>query len=261
MLSDVGCVRDHNEDAVGCMIPRSEDPFALRGALAVIADGMGGHAAGEVASQIALRTILHDYYRDPAAPADALYNALVAANAAIVERATLEPDLDGMGTTCSVVAVIGDVAYIANVGDSRIYLLREETLTQLTDDDSLVAEMLRDGLLSAEEAEQHPDKNVILRALGTHDFTPTIHADGHQLLAGDRLMLCTDGISDQIDHAMLESVVARLAPIDACSELIELARRAGGIDNASVGIIELQPAAAGTESAPHSTRSRRAYGT
>src|SRR5258705_965146 len=87
MLSDVGCVRDHNEDSVGCMIPRADDPFALRGALAVVADGMGGHAAGEVASQIALRTILHDYYRDATVPADALYNALVASTAAIVEPA------------------------------------------------------------------------------------------------------------------------------------------------------------------------------
>jgi protein phosphatase len=261
MLSDVGCVRDHNEDSVGCMIPRSDDPFALRGALAVIADGMGGHAAGEVASQIALRKILHDYYRDPAAPADALYNALVAANAAIVERAMNEPDLDGMGTTCSAVAVIGDIAYIANVGDSRVYLLRDGILTQLTQDDSLVAEMLRNGLLNAEEAERHPDKNVILRALGTRDFTPTIYADGYRLQAGDSLVLCTDGISDQIDHATMESVVARLAPIDACHELIELARRAGGIDNASIGILELQPAAPGTDSAPDSTRGRRAFGT
>ncbi|MDW3687709.1 protein phosphatase 2C domain-containing protein [Cupriavidus sp. CV2] len=240
MLSDVGCVRSQNEDAVGCMIPREDDPFAHAGALAVVADGMGGHAAGEVASRIALRTVLHEYYRDPGLPTEALKKAFVVANQAIGEHVAAEPSCDGMGTTCSAVAIVNDLAYIAHIGDSRIYLLRQREFRQLTEDDSLVGEMFREGLLTAEEANRHPDKNVLLRALGAPEYEPAVSPDGFPLEHDDVLMLCTDGISDQIDDATIASVIMQFEPVDACQKLIELARMAGGLDNASVAICSLQ---------------------
>lgn len=259
MLSDAGCVRSLNEDAVGCMIPREDDPYARAGALAVVADGMGGHAAGEVASQIALRTVLREYYRNPGPPTDALKNAFVIANRAIGEHAAADPSCNGMGTTCSALAIVNDLAYIAHVGDSRIYLLRQGEFRQLTEDDSLVREMYREGLLTAEEASRHPDKNVLLRALGTPGQEPVVSPDGFPLAHDDVLVLCTDGISDQIDDATIASVIMTLEPVDACQKLIELARMAGGVDNASVAIcrVQQQPAAGG---APvRSTRETSAF--
>jgi len=260
MQTDVGCVRTHNEDAVGCMIPREDDPFARAGTLAVVADGMGGHAAGEVASRIALRTMLHEYYRSAATPAAALEHALALANRAICERAAADPACAGMGTTCSAVAIVGGLAYFAHVGDSRIYLLRGEGFRQLTEDDSLVGQMLRGGLLTAEEARAHPDRHVLLRVLGTRDFQPDVAPAGLALEDADILLLCTDGITDQIDDAMLASVLRSQAPVDACSRLIDLARMAGGLDNATVAICDLQPQPADADhAAVRSTRETRAY--
>jgi protein phosphatase len=261
MQSQTGCVRQHNEDAVGCMIPRNDDPLALAGALAVVADGMGGHAAGEVASQIALRAMLHAYYASDRPPPDALAAALAAANHAICERADVDPGCEGMGTTCSAVAIVDDRAYMANVGDSRIYLLRGTGFRQLTQDDSMVASMLRDGLLTEEEARRHPERHVLLRVLGTRDFRPAVSPQGMPLQHGDLLVLCTDGITDQIDDATLASVVRAHAPVDACRKLVDLAREAGGADNATVAICGLQaePHAARADQSIRTTRETRAH--
>lgn len=260
MQSDTGRVRPHNEDAVGCMIPRDDDPLALAGALAIVADGMGGHAAGEVASQIALRTMLHAYYASAGPPPDALAAALVAANDAICERAGADPACKGMGTTCSAVAIVDDRAYVAHVGDSRIYLLRGTGFQQLTQDDSMVATMVRDGLLTEEQALRHPQRHVLERVLGTRDFQPAVSPQGMPLLHGDLLVLCTDGITDQIDPAMLASVVSSHAPVEACRKLVELAREAGGADNATVAIcgFQAQPHAAQSDQSIRTTRETRA---
>ncbi|KDP87759.1 protein phosphatase 2C domain-containing protein [Cupriavidus basilensis] len=259
MLSDVGCVRGRNEDAVGCMIPREDDPFARAGALAVVADGMGGHAAGDVASQIALRTVLHEYYRSARVPAAALTMAFVVADQAIRDRAAADPGCDGMGTTCSAVAIVDGLAYIAHIGDSRIYLLRQGAFRQLTQDDSLVGKMFRDGLLTAEEANRHPDRNVLLRALGAPDHAPSVSPEGFPLAHGDVLMLCTDGIFGQVDEATITSLLMKLDPVDACRKLIELARMAGGLDNASVAICSLQRQPATGSESVRSTRETRPF--
>ncbi|CAG2153905.1 PP2C family protein-serine/threonine phosphatase [Cupriavidus numazuensis] len=261
MQSDTGCVRQHNEDAVGCMIPRDDDPLALAGALAVVADGMGGHAAGEVASHIALRSMLHVYYASAGPPPQALAAALVAANDAICERAGADPACKGMGTTCSVVAIVDDRAYVAHVGDSRIYLLRGTAFRQLTQDDSVVARMVRDGLLTEAEARRHPERHVLVRVLGTKEFRPAVAPRGMPLQHGDLLVLCTDGITDQIDDATLASVVRSHAPVDACTKLVELAREAGGADNATVAICSLQaePLAAQPDPSIRTTRETRAH--
>lgn len=259
MLSDVGCVRSTNQDTVGCMIPREDDPFARAGALAVVADGLGGHAAGDAASRIALRSVLHEYYRNPGPPADALQRAFEVANQAIAEHVAANPSCAGMATTCSAVAIVDDRAYIVHIGDSRIYLLRQREFRQLTDDDSLVNEMLRDGLITAQEANSHPDKNVLLRALGSPDHMPAVSADGLRLEHGDVLLLCTDGISNQIDDATMASEVALLEPIDACEKLIALARLAGGQDNASVAICSVRQRPTSPVASVLSTRETGAF--
>lgn len=239
MQSDTGCVRQHNEDAVGCTIPRDDDPYARAGTLVVVADGLGGHAAGEVASGIALRTVLHAYYRSPGPPAAALSHAFVLADQAIHERAAADPACAGMGTTCSAVAIVDGLAHIVHVGDSRIYLQRDGTLTQLTEDDSLVAEMVRAGTLTREAARSHPQRHVLLRVLGTAGFRPAAASDALALRHGDALVLCTDGITEQIDESTLAAVVAGHDPVDACRRLVEIARQAGGADNATVAICTL----------------------
>ncbi|AQV97268.1 serine/threonine-protein phosphatase [Cupriavidus necator] len=259
MLSDVGCVRKQNEDAIGCMIPREDDPFARAGTLAVVADGMGGHAAGEVASRIALSTVLHEYYRNPGLPTDALKNAFAVANQAIGKLAADDPSCDGMGTTCSALAIVNDLAYIVHVGDSRIYLLRQREFRQLTEDDSMVGELFRQGLLTADEANRHPDKNVLLRALGAPDHEPAISLDGFPLEHNDLLMLCTDGISDQIDDTTIASVIMRFDLFEACQQLIELARLAGGLDNASVAICSVQQQPPTPGASVRSTRETSAF--
>ncbi len=259
MLSDVGCVRSTNQDAVGCMIPRHDDPFSRAGALVVVADGLGGHAAGDVASRIALRSVLHEYYRSPGPPADALKRAFIAASQAIAEHAAANPSCAGMATTCSAVAIVDDRAYIAHIGDSRIYLLRQRELRQLTEDDSLVNEMLRDGLITAKEANRHPDKNVLLRALGSPHHVPAVSAAGLLLKQDDILLLCTDGITNQIDDRTIAAEIVLLEPIDACEKLIALARLAGGQDNASIAICSVHQHPTAAVASVLSTRETSAF--
>ena len=168
VLSDVGCVRDLNEDRGRVVQPADDAERARRGVLAIVADGMGGHSAGEVASELAIAAVHRAYYESEGEPMEALAAALATANREIFAAASAEKKLEGMGTTCVALAVCNDHAHAASVGDSRIYLLRGGGIYQMTADDSAVGAMVAQGLLTREEARHHTDRNVILRALGTH---------------------------------------------------------------------------------------------
>jgi PPM family protein phosphatase len=240
MRTHVGLIRSVNEDFVCYVTPQGVDAVARRGSLALVADGMGGHAHGELASALAGEVIRRVYYELEGTVPDVLAAAFTAAHRAILEWSEHNPECAGMGTTCTALALRDDKAWLAHIGDSRAYLLREATLSQLSDDQTLVAQMLRDGVLTTEEAENSPVKNVILQALGAAvGILPVIWSEALTLVDGDVLILCTDGLCGLVDDAVIADSAARLAPYDACEALIEAALAAGGHDNVSVGVFRV----------------------
>ena len=226
--TDVGCRRQNNEDA-----------FAYDAALGIFAvsDGMGGSAGGEVASQLAVEQLLSAYAVLRHAPGDApsladiLYHAVGSANAHVYARAQAEPALRGMGATLVAMAVEGSAAVIANVGDSRAYLLRGGVATQITLDHSFVAEQVRAGLLSAEEAACSPLQSTITRALG---IGPDVEADlfAAELTPGDRILLASDGLMRYVSDEEIAATALRCPQPEAtCAALVELTRARGAADN------------------------------
>ena len=221
-----GLVRSHNEDAVAC-VPGERW-------LMVLCDGMGGHSAGEVASQTAVELLCAEA-RSGAHTVAEYRKAIGDANAAVYGRSSTDARTHGMGTTLVLAFGQGREAVVANVGDSRAYLLRAETgvLRRITRDHSLVEEMLLSGQLTAEEAKTYPFRNVITRALGT-DETIAVDAQDIDTRPGDRFLLCTDGLSNYVERAELRKVLAGSAPEEACARLIDLALSRGGRDNITV---------------------------
>lgn len=237
MMTDVGMVRPHNEDSVMYRIPDPTDSDAGRGVLAIVADGMGGHAAGEVASQIATRSIHTVYYESDLPVPETLARAFATANFVIRQQAGTEPDLAGMGTTCTVLAARDGHLWLGHVGDSRAYMLRAGEMKQLSEDDTLVARLVRDGAMTAEEARNSPERSVLVRALGVHDTVePMVWKEGLPLRTGDRFVLCSDGLHDLVDNQMIQAAITENPPPEACRILVQAAREAGGHDNISVGV-------------------------
>jgi PPM family protein phosphatase len=236
MRTDPGLVRELNEDTVAWVTPQDKAIAEARGSLALVADGMGGHAAGEIASALAADVIRRLYYDLEGPVPKVLAAAFTAANRAILEYAAEHPETRGMGTTCTVLAFHERKAWIAHIGDSRAYLLRDGRLTQLSEDQTLVAKLVDAGTLTQEQADHSPMHNVILQALGTsQQMKPIIGAKGLPLEFGDILLLCSDGISGLVPDAKIADIAGRLPPREACDALIEAALAAGGHDNASVG--------------------------
>jgi protein phosphatase len=234
--TDVGCVRRLNEDSVAFIASAGRDDRDY-GALALVADGMGGHAAGEVASALALEVVRRVYYSLDKTPSEALRAAFDAANQAIFDYASKHPDCAGMGTTCTALGVRDSLLWLAHVGDSRAYLMRDGRLIQLSDDQTLHAQLVRDGVMSPEDAGKGAGSNVILQALGTRlDVEPTIWTEGLPLRQGDIIVLCTDGLTNLVSDARIAEAVSKNPPPVACRLLIDAARRGGGYDNISVGV-------------------------
>jgi PPM family protein phosphatase len=201
---------------------------------------MGGHAAGEVASRLAVEVVARVYYDHAGEPQPALSEALVAANHAIYAAARRDASLHGMGTTCTALALRQGAAFLAHVGDSRLYLVRGGEIYQLSEDHSAVAEMLRRGLLSAQEAREHAERNVILRALGTHaEVNVTTWEQGFPVRAGDCFLLCSDGLSDLVADEEIRHAVESAEAAQSCARLIALARERGGHDNITVALLSL----------------------
>lgn len=244
MLSHTGLVRETNEDAVAYVIPADVDPGAKRGSLFLVADGMGGHAAGEIASRIAAHTVLRLFYELDGSPPDILSQSFSAADEAIRTQSQAEPEYAGMGTTCTVLAVCDGAAYLAHVGDSRAYLWRDGTLHQISRDHSLVAEMVQRGLLTNAEAAQSPQRNIITRALGSDvSAEPFVFTEGLPVQRGDVFVLCSDGLTDVVDDKKISETIAREPPPEACQALLDAALAAGGPDNISVGVFGIRASA------------------
>jgi serine/threonine protein phosphatase PrpC len=231
--TDVGIVRSNNEDNFAYDVPNG---------IFVVCDGMGGQAAGELASKIAVDTVLA-YFRSAPSPvlgrkfegvserATALAHAIQLANQAIQEAAAHNPQHIGMGSTIVAARAERNLFSIANVGDSRIYLVREGGIQQLTQDHSLVMEQVRRGLLTIEEAENSKMQNVIVRALGSEDSVEPDLED-HEFATGDVLLLCSDGMSRYVKEGTMVEVIARNKALErSCEELIQAAKSAGSDDN------------------------------
>lgn len=224
--SDVGLVRGHNEDSFLAMAP-----------LFVVSDGMGGHAAGEVASSIAIETIGN---KAPAGADDVLLGVAVeAANLAVIQGAEEGAGKPGMGCTATSIVIEGSHMSVAHVGDSRVYLLHHGILVRVTHDHSYVEELVDCGQITADEARNHPSRSVITRALGSD---PDMYADHFTLEVndGDRIIVCSDGLSGMVSDNELESIaVSSATPMQATNNLVSAALTAGGLDNVTVIVVDV----------------------
>jgi serine/threonine protein phosphatase PrpC len=238
-LTDVGRKREHNEDNMAYVIPKDPQVMANKGSLFIVADGMGGHAAGEVASEIAVDTISNVYYQDDSDDvAVSLLRAIRRANASIHQRAAENMLRTGMGTTCVAAVLRGNMAYIANVGDSRAYLLRGSQVKQVSQDHSWVAEQVRAGLLTDDQARTHAQRNVITRCLGTQaEVDIDVFHEG--LNEGDSLVLCTDGLSGLVSDEELLRIVDQFVPQESVYHLVERANENGGPDNITAIVVRV----------------------
>lgn len=236
--SDVGRVREFNEDSMGMYRPTDPQEHACKGDLFLVADGMGGHASGEIASRLAVDSILRFFGAWPGEDATAgLLTAVQQANAEIYARGGGQDGLARMGTTCVGALARGAELHIVNVGDSRAYRVRNGQIEQLSRDHSLVAMQVEKGLIDAEQARNLPYRNTITRALGQK---PAVEVDHflHTLQAGDVIVLCTDGLSGQVQDAEIAAAVSRYSPDEAAARLVDLANQRGGPDNISVIVVQ-----------------------
>jgi protein phosphatase len=238
-LTDVGCQRENNEDSYGYWEPASDADFKKVGRLAIVADGMGGHEGGQIASRLAVETFTKTYAgAADSDPAKRLLTALKEAHRRIQQRAKKNPHLSSMGTTCTALALIDTCLYFVHVGDSRLYLLREGKLRILSRDHTLVAQLLEKGLIQPEQAQDHPQKHVLTSALGVPDDEMEIDAPSEPLPLhkNDVLMICTDGLWGQMTSSEIEQVLTSKSPATACLSLVELAKKHGGPDNITLQI-------------------------
>lgn len=245
-VTDIGRVRTHNEDSVLAQPP-----------LFVVADGLGGHEAGEVASSIAVETL-----RDHAprrADSNALARAVRAANREVIRAAREGVGRSGMGTTLTTAIVEGNTIAIAHVGDSRAYLMSGGVLRQLTADHSMVADMIRRGQITEADARVHPNRSVITRALGTD---ANMVADTYDINAesGDRLLLCSDGLTSMLEDTEIAQALGTYAdPSIAANALVAAANEAGGHDNVSVVVVDVEGGAAGARGVRDTDRTLRGW--
>lgn len=240
MSSDVGCVRDVNEDRIHYVKPKDSELLNTKGRLAIVADGMGGHHAGAVASQLAVETIEARYYQDNRSPHVALEHAFLSANRGIRALADNNRQYSGMGTTATALAIHKGFVFTAHVGDSRLYLIRDHRIIQLTQDHSVVMDMVQSGVLTIDEARQHPDSHIITRALGTQtEVQVSCCQAGLAVKSGDRFVLTSDGLHDLVDENEILQTVLSFDVHQAGDCLIEQARNQGGYDNISIGIIAI----------------------
>ncbi len=229
-VTDAGGVREENEDAVGSW-PHED------GLLFAIADGLGGHNAGQVASTLALEVLAREMEHAPRGGSlqNRLRQAVQTANLEIYHKAMTVPELHRMGTTLTASALVGSTLVAAHVGDCRLYLLRKGTLTQLTKDHTWVWEQVHYGILSPEEAREHPNRHTLSRCLG-HELIAAIDVLTMHIQPGDVLVQCSDGVHDVLSESEMAGLLQEGRPDAACKAIIERSREAGGEDNMSLQV-------------------------
>jgi protein phosphatase len=223
VATDIGLVREGNEDAYLVVAP-----------LYAVADGMGGHRGGEVASSLALETVQHLFERQEGTLADQVAEA----NRAVYDRSQSDRSVSGMGTTLTAAVIDGDEVHVVHVGDSRAYLLHDGRLTQLTEDHTLVHRMVVEGEITPAEAETHPHRSILTRALGVDERVQVDEGDV-RVETGDRLLLCTDGLTGMVpEEEIQEIMLAAGDPQEVVDRLVTVANRAGGIDNITAVVLD-----------------------
>src|ERR1700678_1400099 len=239
--SDIGCVRKNNEDSFGYWEPEDDQLFARKGRLAVVADGMGGYEGGQEASRLAVETLMAVYRNSgDSDPQQALVEALQAAHEQIRQYSFEHPELRGMGTTCTAAAIVQNGLYYVHVGDTRLYLIREGQITKVTRDHSYVGRLVESGMISPEEAETHPQRNILTAALGTNpDLIMDAPPRPEPLRPEDVLLICSDGLWGLMRDAEILKAVQNKTALQAGRILIEQARERGGPDNITVQILRL----------------------
>jgi len=243
-LSDVGMRRRNNQDSFGLVLAQDDTIWRARGHVLMVADGMGAHAAGELASKIAVDTVPHLYLKlRDLPPGEALERAILEANAEVHRRGLANPEFHQMGTTSSVLAILPSGAWIAHIGDSRVYRLRGQHLEQLTFDHSLVWEAKRDNSWPAGiDPSVALPKNVITRSLGPNAQVKVDVEGPFDVEAGDTFLLCSDGLTGQVTDDELAPILAHLPAEEASALLVDLANLRGGPDNTTVLIARILPA-------------------
>ena len=232
-LTHPGRRRDHNEDSLGFFEPEDSAQLAERGAIYIVADGMGGHEAGAVASDRAWRKVIDEYYYgDPSLGIkESLERAITIANEEIYKLASQNPTWTGMGSTIVAAVLRGEnELYVANVGDSRAYLVHGDEIRQITKDHSWVQQQVDTGMLTPEEAKRHPRRNAITRSLGRR---PDVQMDvfKEEFLPGDKLILCSDGLSGVVRDEEIAKIISTYKPQEAVEKMVDLANHRGGPDN------------------------------
>jgi protein phosphatase len=245
LRTDVGLVRSENQDFGMYTTAEEEKESHPGGRLLIVADGMGGHRGGATASRLAAETVKAQYLGSESVDIpSALRESLIRANARIFSEAQANPELRGMGTTTSVLALRGDRGWLAHVGDSRIYLVRNDEIRQLTDDHSLVATMVREGLLTSAEAEVHPRRNVLQRSMGVAEEVEVDVRGPIELREGDTFILCSDGLHGLVKEHELREIAKK--PIEAAAdEYLRRALERGAPDNVTVIVARVEDSEAG----------------
>lgn len=244
-LTDVGRQRENNEDSFLYWEPASDEELKRKGRLAVIADGMGGYEGGQEASRIAVETVREVYSRATRGdPPSTLLRAFALAHERIQNHAAEHPELRGMGTTCTAVAIVAGQLYFAHVGDSRLYLIRGAEISRLTRDHSYVGRLVENGIVRSEDAESHPQRHILTAALGSgSDLSPDSLPKPLTLKDGDTLLQCTDGLWGLVNEQELLKVASSHSPADACRALVDAALQRGGPDNITVQVLRVTPRA------------------
>jgi serine/threonine protein phosphatase PrpC len=240
-LTDVGLQRTNNEDAYLYWEPESEDDFQRKGRLAVVADGMGGYEGGQEASRVAVETVRHLYDRDFVDnPRQSLVSALLTAHDNIQRYAVEHPEFQGMGTTCTALAIVDGKLYFAHVGDSRLYLVRPDEISRLTRDHSYVGRLVESGIVRSEDAQSHPQRHILTAALGSgREIAPDSPDQPIQLQPGDSVLLCTDGLWSVVGEPELAGAVRSHSPAKACRALVDMALERGGPDNVTAVVLRI----------------------
>jgi protein phosphatase len=233
--TDVGKVRQVNEDSLVTFESQN-------GRVVVVCDGMGGQAAGDVASQLACN-IIRDILENNvfSSPFEAITRSMVAANQGILHRVSQNPELEGMGATCVMLIIKDDKVYYGWVGDSRIYYISNHTIRQLSKDQSYVQTLVDSGVITAEEAENHPQKNEIINALGVQGMTPPLLCPAPLTMEKNSVvLLCSDGLTGMVDNTRIEHVISKAETTlpEKAARLVELANLQGGLDNITVQLVQ-----------------------
>jgi serine/threonine protein phosphatase PrpC len=239
--SEIGHARENNEDKFDFYEPDEEPLLAARGSVYLVCDGMGGHNAGQIASELAAKQFLHAYYHLGGTAQEAARHAILQAHHYIAEMASKIPSRYGMGTTLTALILKQDEGILAHVGDSRCYRLREGVFEQLSRDHTLVARLVEQGIITPEQAKYHPQRNVIRQAVGVADPTEPLEPDieTFALQAGDLYLLCSDGLTDMVDDAEIEAILRDEPPTRAAWRLVDRALANGGRDNITVALVRV----------------------